>query len=198
MNGIEKIISRIGDDAQRERDAILSEARERAEAVASEYVARGQELYGAAIKEGAVAAKQQYERLVNTAQMESKKVVLNEKQTLIGEAFALAVSQLRALPKPEYTALLARLAAAASRDGTETLYFAPEDAGTGADVAAEANRLLAQSGKTAALKPGAEPRGIAGGVVVSGGETEVNCALDKLVGETRRELESAVSAALFD
>jgi V/A-type H+-transporting ATPase subunit E len=198
MNGLNNIIARIDGDARAECEVILADTAKNAFDITEEYKSRADELYGAALKEGAVSAKSQYDRLINTAQMESKKLVLTEKQTLLGEAFATAVHSVRKLPEGEYVALLARLAAEGSRDGGETLHFARgEGEKFGASVVEAANKLLASRGKPASLKLGGT-RDIAGGVVVAGEETEVNCGVDTLVAQLRRELETDVASALFD
>jgi V/A-type H+-transporting ATPase subunit E len=198
MNGINNIIARIDGDARAECEIIRADAEKSASDIAEGYKARAAELYGAALKEGAVSAKSQYDRLINTAQMESKKLVLAEKQTLLGEAFASAVHSVRKLPESEYVALLARLAAEGSRDGGETLHFAHgEGEKFGAAVVEAANKLLISRGKPANLTLGGT-RDIAGGVVVASKETEVNCGVDTLVAQLRRELEADVASALFD
>ncbi|MDR3209473.1 MAG: V-type ATP synthase subunit E [Oscillospiraceae bacterium] len=198
MDGIQKILARIEADARAACDEIAAASAARCAELQAEYAAREREAYGYALKQGAEEAAARYERLLNVAKLESKKQVLAEKQALVGETFAHAVSYLRSLPEKEYAALLARLAQESAAKGDETLVFSPEDRErVGASVTRLANAALKKLGKPASLTLSDETRAIDGGLIVSGGEIEVNCALDKLVALYRNELEPRVAEILF-
>ncbi|MDR0905347.1 MAG: V-type ATP synthase subunit E [Oscillospiraceae bacterium] len=199
MDGISKIIDRIRADSEAEVEAILAEGKTRAAEVAEEFAEIEKHTYGEAIAKSAAESVARFERLKNIAELEAKKAILTEKQKLLAETFAVAEAELAKLPEAQYTELLAKHAADAARTGAETLVFnAADRARVGANVVAGANKLLAGAGKTASLTLSAETRDISGGVIVSGGDVEVNASLSALVSLRKNELSPRVAAILFE
>ncbi|MDR0819201.1 MAG: V-type ATP synthase subunit E [Oscillospiraceae bacterium] len=98
MNGIEKITAKIIEDARAEADEIkrASDA-ERAE-IAERYRAEADAETAKILEAGKLEAARQTELLASTANAESKKAILTEKQLLIAEAFELAAQKLESVP----------------------------------------------------------------------------------------------------
>ena len=194
MNGIDKIISRISGDAQAEADGMLAQARSQAEEIVSRYQAQADQETRETLERGRRAAAQQGERLDSAAQMECRKAVLAAKQQVIGEAFDLALKKLRALPREDYVALLATLAAKASSTGREKLIFSPQDrSSVGKAVVLAANQQLGNGELTLSE----ECRNMEGGFILSSGSVEVNCTFETLLRVERPQLMGPVSAVLF-
>ncbi|MDR0446691.1 MAG: hypothetical protein LBH17_06680 [Oscillospiraceae bacterium] len=199
MDGIKKILERIRADSLEECAAIAAEAEARRAEIAERYQKEEKQAYADALSKGAVEAGARFERLKNVAELEARKQILSEKQTLVTEAFQHAVKLLRALPEGDYIALLSRLAAAVARTGTEELIFSPADrARVGEAVTAGANAILAAGGWRAELTLSAAEREIGGGVIVSGGDIETNCSLETLVFQYKNELSPRVAEILFE
>jgi len=199
MDGISKITDRIAAEARDEVARIEAEGAARAAEIAAEYAETEKKLYGERIAEGAAESVAQFERLKNVAALEAKKAILAEKQALLVEVFAHAVTELAALPEAQYVALLARVSAEAARTGDEKLVFnAADKARVGAQVVAAANALLSEQGSAAALTLADETREMVGGVVISGGSIEVNASLTALVEQQKNELSPSVAAILFE
>ena len=111
----------------------------------------------------------------------------------MARAFQRAVEQLCALEDEPYAQLLARLAASAAETKQEQIILNERDrARVGARVVEEANRLCSGS-----LTLAEECRPIVGGLILSQGKIEVNCALDTLAALRRNELAGKASALLF-
>ena len=92
-----------------------------------------------------------------------------------------------------YVKLLASLAVKASETGREQIILNPRDReACGEAVVAEANRI---SGKQLSLSE--ETRPIVGGLILTQGKIEVNCALDTLAALRRNELSSEAAGLLF-
>ncbi|NLB28609.1 MAG: hypothetical protein GX823_00030, partial [Clostridiales bacterium] len=68
----------------------------------------------------------------------------------------------------------------------------------GKAVVRAANRLLSENGRPARLELSDETREMSGGVVISGGDIETNCSLEKLVAQYRNELSPRVAKILFE
>ena len=195
MNGIEKITGRINEDAQREIDAITDKARAEAEAITARYQAQADKESAEILARGRQNADERVERLASVAQLEAKKMTLAAKQYVLGEAFDKALKDLTELPEEKYVALLAALAVKAARTGREALIFNPGDRTRyGVKVATMANGALGKKGN---LTLSEETRDIQGGLLLSDGDVEVNCAFETLVRLTRNQIAGDVAKVLF-
>ncbi len=228
MNGIEKITARIQEDGRQENEALLAEARAQAAEVAAKYQAQAKAEADEVLAQGRRNAEERARHLDSTAQMECRKALLAAKQDVIEEAFQAAHKKLLDLPREEYVAFLADLAAKASATGREKLIFSPGDrAQVGRAVVAAANEKLAKAvspklpGEVTASKAGAildkvvagasavlsgaamltlaeETRPMDGGFILSDGAVEVNCTFDTLIRLQRGALAGEVAKVLFD
>ncbi len=196
MNGIEKIAGRINEDAQREIDAITAKAQAEADEITARYQAQAEKESADILARGRQNAEERVERLASVAQLEAKKMTLAAKQFVLGEAFDEALKQLTELPEEKYVALLAALAVKAARTGKEKLILSPADRSRyGVKVANMANGALGEKGK---LTLAEETRDIKGGLLLSDGDVEVNCAFETLVRLTRNQIAGDVAKVLFD
>ena len=197
MQGIENITGRIQADAQAEIDRIQADAQAEAEKIRAGYAARADREAADILARGERSARERGSRLVSAAQMEARKLTLAAKQEVLDQAFAMALDELCALPEAEYIALLAGLAVQAG-EGTETIILnAADREKLGAQVVAQANLALAQAGKSGKFTLSDQTRPIRGGLLLSDGAVEVNCALETLVRLQRGELTGEVSKLLF-
>ncbi|MCC8064877.1 MAG: V-type ATP synthase subunit E [Clostridiales bacterium] len=196
MTGIEKITQRIDADAQAEVDAILSRAQEQADATAQRYQAQAEQVSAEALAKGEADAREREERLCSAAEMQSRQLLLKTRQEMLDEAFQLALEKLQSLPPAEMTELLAKLAAQASSSGREQVVLDEATrAQCGPQVVARANELLGGKGKLS-LSP--ETGRFQGGLVLSDGGVEVNCAFPTLVRLARNQTAGEVAKVLFD
>ena len=197
MNGIEKITGRIEADMQREIEAIQADARSQADVIAARYDEQAKRESEDILARGRRSADERVERLASVAQLEARKLELAAKQELLGEAFDAAVEQLCSLPREDYLALIAALAAEAA-EGNEKMLLNRHDAEElGAEAILMANTALCAAGKPGKLTLGSETRPIPGGFILSCGDVELNCAFDTLVRLQREKLEKEVAAILF-
>lgn len=193
MNGIEKIAERIISDARAEADAIRQEAEMKADAVRQQAQKDADARKDKLIREGEAESEALYARLVASADTDAKKAALSVKQELLSEAFEKAVEKLRKLPDKDYVKLLAALADRASETGTEQIILNAEDrAKFGAEVVKLAN---ACSGRALTLSE--ETRPITGGLILTQGRIEVNCALDTLANQSKNALSAEAAKLLF-
>lgn len=199
MNGIEKITDRIAADSQLEIIAINNETAAKCAEIAESYEKTAAEEYNKIVSEGKNAAALRFERLSSVAQLDAKKQILREKQEIVALAFERAVSILRELPDDKYSALLAKLAYDASRNGQEQIVLSPGDRSKYGDRVCElANRLLSSKGRNASLSLSESTRNICGGLILVDGKIEINCSFEVLVNEYKNELTGEVAKILFD
>ena len=193
MKGIENIAQRIREEAQQEAKDLVTQAEQKAAEARAAADREAGALRETLRKEGEAEAARQYDLLLAAEETEDRKQLLGAKQELVARAFQRAVEQLCALEDEPYAQLLARLAASAAETKQEQIILNERDkARVGARVVEEANRLCSGS-----LTLAEECRPIVGGLILSQGKIEVNCALDTLAALRRNELAGKASALLF-
>lgn len=194
MNGIEKIIRQLRTDSQSEIDKILAEAKIQANTITADFAHRAQQETAEMISRGEDAAAQHEERLIAMAAAEGRKEILAVKQNILDQAFSLALHRLCHLSDEEYIAVLVKLTISASSTGTEQLIFSPKDrARVGKAVVTAANKALPKGRLTLS----AQTRSMHGGVVLSLGESEVNCMFETLIHLQRSKIANQVAQMLF-
>ena len=192
MNGIDKIAARIVSDAQQEASALKAETQARAAELKENADRHAAELRQALLAEGDAEAEKQYALLVAASETEARKETLRVKQDLLSEAFDRAVLYLRNMDADRYVKLLASLAQKASETGSEEIILNPEDR-------AQYGEALMAAVNSAGMKLtlSEETRPIMGGLILSQGRIEVNCALDTLADLHRSELAGEAARLLF-
>ena len=198
MNGIEKILAHIQAESDAECEEIERAAAEECDRIRAEYAKSEQEEYLKLLEAGTKEAERRLERLGSLAALESKKHVLMTQQEMVTEAFEYAAKKLLALPEGEYVMFLAKQACSASLTGMETIILSPSDySRIGKEVLRAANSALRAAGKAASLTLSEKTADIRGGLILSGGDIEVNCSIDALMAEYRNELSPTVASVLF-
>ena len=193
MNGLEKINQRIRQDGSDEVAAIQAETDSRVRTIRDDYRAQIAQLEADASARRSQAVAERLERLGGSADMERRQMLLAAKQGCIDEAFARAARALGDLPRQDYVALLARLAAENGNGDEELVLSAADRDAIGPAVVSAAN----------ALKPGAaftlssESRDLGGGLVLKRGLVEVNCTFDTRLRQLRQEMATDVAQILF-
>ena len=192
MNGIDKVAARIVSDAQQEASALKAEAEARAGELKENADRHAAELRQSLLAEADAEAEKQYALLVASAETEARKETLRVKQDLLSEAFDRAVLYLRNMDDARYIEMLAALARKASETGSEEIILNPEDR-------AKYGGALMDTLKSAGMKLtlSEETRPIVGGLILSQGRIEVNCALDTLADLHRSELAGEAAGLLF-
>ena len=195
MDGIEKITGRIAEDAGREVDGILTEARRQADEITARYEAQAKRESEEILARGRRNAEERVERLASVAQLDARKLELAAKQEMLAKAYDLALEKLLQLPEKEYVALLADLAVKASSTKKEQLIFSQKDRTRyGKAVVTQANEKLGDGRLTLSE----QTRPIKGGLILSDGDVEVNCTFETLVRLQRGEMDREVAKVLFD
>jgi len=192
MNGLEKINAHIQRDGKAEVDAILAEAGKRIEVAQAGYRAQARQLTADAQVKRERTVAERLERLAGSADMERRQMLLGAKQACIDEAFDRAARALRALPREEYVALLAKTAVAAGTGCEEIVLSASDRENVGQAVVSAANA------GGAAFTLSDETRELGGGLVLKKGKVEINCAFDTQLRQLRQEMASDVAHTLFD
>lgn len=199
MTGIDRISSRIEADAQAQGAKLIEQARFKATEIEVQYAAKASDLTHQLRDKSRAEAEESRRRAVGVAELEARKRLLAAKQQVLDEAFNGALQKLDSLPEEELVALLARLAASASRDGGGQIVLNPADHNRfGKKVCEQANAILVGEGKSGSLSLSAEPRNLGGGgLLVSSGEVVTNCTFASIVASLRSNIVGDVAKKLF-
>ncbi len=189
------ILQKIDDDAREAASAALADAQRRAEemkAASEAQMQRQLEQMDARIRTDAAEAES---RMLRMAELEDKKARLAVKRQVMDETFAMALEQMRALPKEQKRAFfLSQLLSAAH--GGETVCIGVEArAWYDEGFLQEANAALEKQGRLASLCAGEDISGC--GFELRQDGAAVNCTLESLVESRRMALEGDVARALF-
>lgn len=195
MKGTEKIIAHIRSDAKEQADAILAQAEQQCASIRADYEKQAKELYREKIRAGTADCQDRVDSMDRIARMEAKKGILALKQQMVSESFDKACDMIINLPKEQYAAFLAKLAAKASATGDEEIILNARDrAAVGENVVKAANALV--SGGRLSLS--AETGSFAGGLILRRGSVEANCTVELLVELCRSDMSSELAKVLFD
>ena len=194
MKGTEKIIAHITGDARTQAEEILRRADQQCAELRQQADQKAAQAYGERIRLGVKACEDQTDSARRITKMEARKSLLALKQEMVSQSFDKALTEITQLPREQYVAFLAKLAAQAAVTGTEQIVLNERDRKEiGADLVKAANALLKGGKLTLSDKTG----DFAGGLILRRGSIEANCTLELLVELSRNELSAQVAELLF-
>ena len=190
MNGLDRILAEIAQDAK----TAAEEKRSEAKAAAQRTIERAREEAKAIEADAAERAELEYKRIVSrahsTGEIAKKGVLLREKQKIIDGILRDAHVKLAGLSDAEYFALMGRLLNkyASGEQGEILLSKRDQQRVTAEFTQAAKEKNLTISGDT---------RDIDGGFILSYGSIEENCSIAALMESERDRLHDVVKAFLF-
>lgn len=195
MKGTEKIIAHIQADAKAQADAILAQAEQQCASIREDYEKKASAAYGDKIRAGVKECQGKVDSIERIAQMEAKKAVLALKQEMVSASFDKARDMIVGLPKEQYAAFLAKLAAQAAVTGDEEVLLNGRDRDTVGPAAVKAANETFGAGR---LTLAADAGNFAGGLILRRGNIEVNCTVELLVELCRADMSAQLAGVLFD
>lgn len=188
MIGLEKIISRIEADGERECGALLADARRRAEEIRAEYARTAERVREDGEKELAAELARMEKSRRDLMQMDSRRALLQTKQTLVEETFRGAREALSTLNDARRESLYAAIAGRAQLpDRTGELILSETDRKSVGAAVAKKLPQLRLSDQTRAME----------GLVLRYGPLEVDCTFETILEELRRRMSAEIAALLF-
>lgn len=185
---IEKITSKILDEARAVEKATLEEAKSGCDEILKNAKARAEEIVKEMEEKGLVEKGLIVERRNSVAYIDSRKVVLNKKQELITQCFNEAVDKIIGLDASAYTDLLIALGKASGVTSGVLLFNEKEAKKFGSKVAKALGDFTVSE----------EYGNMKGGYIIQSGKTFVDNTIESLVSENRTQLSSTVSTMLFE
>jgi V/A-type H+/Na+-transporting ATPase subunit E len=189
---------------------ILSDDREKANAIESEAKAKAQEIVDSAklkaqtiLEEIKVKAekdgKDKKDRIIARAQLDARNSVLSAKQETIDRVLGLAAEKVVNMNNEEYSDLVEKLLISGTETGEEEIIFSEKDKKRVlASVIDKVNEMLISKGKKGLLKVSDETRDISSGFILKRGGLEINCSIESRIRTLRDSLESDLANLLFE
>ena len=169
---IEKITSKIVSDAESIAQVTLDEAKAECDAI----LARAESEAEKVLREAQERGQKEKEKLISrrkaVADIDGRKIILEEKQKLITECFDRAIEQIASMEKEEYIAFLAGLVKKTGETEGELILNEKDAASVGTDL-------------------------VKGGFLLKKGSIYINGTVEALVEEAKEDLVGEVAAQLF-
>lgn len=219
MNGLEKIINKILEDAQASADKIISEANEKVAEINADAEKKMQnitnEIFDSAMRDG--------EAIINTAKStldrNSKAIIMSMKNAMVDAAFEEAKKEILELEGEKYAQLMTQLLCKVlsrqvdeekeslrlygediSPDAYEVIMNKKDRDGQGVYIVAGVRRATVGKITGTVLDKvtlSGEVANISGGFILRMGRIEVNASLEAIIAELREEIEAEVMDMLF-
>ncbi len=197
MNGIDRIIKRIDDDAASESGAILDRARAEADERISALRKEAEADVRVIVERGRALADERVIRLAGVAELEARKMKLAARQEMIGRAFDMAYEKLLSMPEDRLAAFLISLAVKSAGNGGELIFSKDSREKIGKKIAEAANKILSEQKIAAVLTLSDETRELDGGFILKDGSVEINCTFGAIIRTTRESLAPEIAGILF-
>lgn len=191
---IEKITSKIIGEAQEEAQAVLDQSRAAQEEILANARAEAQKILSQAEADGRSEKEKLISRRKAVADIDGRKIVLEEKQKLIADCFDKAVDRITSMDPDAYVDFLVRLLSSAGESSGELILNEADAQRIGGRLTEAAAEAIPGSRFTVSE----ETRNIKGGFLLKKGSVYVNCAAEAMVDEAREELVGDVAARLFE
>ena len=196
MNGLDKIIAQILDDADSEAKEILTAAEKESEEIRKAASESVKKLEAENAEKLSQKEKLYMERIASSADLKKRQAILLAKQQVIAGMLEKAHEALLEKEDAEYFALIEKMLGRFALDKTGAIYFSKRDLDR-LPKGFEAVIEKAAEKKGGSLVLVKEPKNIDGGFVLVYGGVEENCSFKAIFSARKDELSDKVHEMLF-
>jgi V/A-type H+-transporting ATPase subunit E len=198
MAGAEKLIEKIGADAQRDSEKYWQDVQEKKK-LSREKLLKEIDKRKAEIKKMAqIAGIEKKKRMAAVYDLEYRKQLLSAKQEIMAKAKTLAMTKLMEISDADYIALMKKHLIDCAADGTGAIAVAPGEKRLNAAFLKEVNAELKKKTGKGEVKLADQTCEIAGGFVYISEGLEINVSFESLLKEAWQDVETQVAAVLFE
>lgn len=190
---IEKITSKILGEAEAAGAEVLAEANTQADAILKAAEEKASLLLESGEASGLLEKEKIVSRRKSVADIDCRKVILQQKQDLIEQSFEKAAEAITAMAEEDYLNLLAALGKRTGLKEGLLIFNQKEKETIGQKLADKLNGEV-EGGAFAVAE---ETRRIRGGYLLQSGKVYINNTIEALVDEHREALTGEVAAMLF-
>lgn len=198
MAGAEKLIEKIGADAQRDAEQYWHDAEDKKQQMKDKLMREIAGRKAEIEKHAASAGVEKKKRMAAVYDLEYRKQVLEAKQEMMTKAKALAFEKLSTLPDNDYVALMKQKLIGCAADGTGEIAVGKDEKRLNIAFVKDVNEALKKSAGKGEIKLAKEKRDIAGGFIYIAGGLEINMSLGAQLSEAWQDVETQVANVLFE
>ena len=198
VEGAEKIIARILEDARLKASNNIKEAEKQASDIINAAKEEAEKKRTVIIENALKNADEMEKRAISVAELEARKIKLKAKQEIITSVFEKAITALNSLPAETYAKILCNMIISSVAKGNEEVVLSIRDKERlGKEFIDDINRKLAEKGLKGDLRLSEQTANINGGFILKSGDIEMNNSFDALIKMKRNELEPEIIKILF-
>lgn len=198
MDGAEKIINKIKNDAQQQAESNIKKAREEAEAIIKAAEEDALKQYNSIVEKTQNEVEEKRKRLISMAELEARKIKLKAKQDLISEVFSMANQKINSMSPEEYRNVLADMILRLMPKGDEEIIVSEEDRQKlGSAFIEIVNSRLENKGIKGNMKYSIETRETGGGFILKSGNIETNSSFSSILRMKYNDIEAEIIKVLF-
>jgi len=198
VEGAEKIIARILEDARLKASNNIKEAEKQASDIINAAKEEAEKKRTVIIENALKNADEMKKRAISVAELEARKIKLKAKQEIITSVFEKAITALNSLPAETYAKILCNMIISSVAKGNEEVVLSIRDKERlGKEFIDDINRKLAEKGLKGDLRLSEQTANINGGFILKSGDIEMNNSFDALIKMKRNELEPEIIKILF-
>lgn len=194
MTGLEKIIDRIGSDADTSSDKIIAAANAQAKRMTDEAAQQVRKEAVEIAARSAREAKNTINMAKSTAKYNEKQIILAAKVTAVRDVIKAAKKSVDDLPDNIYFAYIARLFDHYARNEEGIMHFNAADL---ARLPNDFDKILASKSQGKPVKISMKPIDIPNGFILSYGEVDENCTFDALIDDNLDEIKEKIAEIIF-
>lgn len=192
----EAILKKIEENAKDASSALLQEARLKATQLQYESHARVEQLRAKSEELAAKEAEEMRKQMESIEELSFKKFILEQKRSLMQEAFVLAEHKLRKLSPEAIREKVCAMILAQAEGGNTLLIGEQQSEWFNDAVLASLNASLQEAGKKTLLLSNKKVPSCTGAILVKEG-IAINCTLEAILQALRSDLEHEVANRLF-
>lgn len=195
MTGLDKIIQTIADDAQREADRIIADARIEAKKINDDAYSKA-EINCARIVTDAREKAALFSKIsVSGAQVEGRKRMLSAQREVVDYVIAQALAKLRSLPDDKYFDIVTSLCVRYAHGSGQLVLSEKDKARLPSDFSAKLEKALSSTGASLAIAD--DCARIDGGFILRYGGIEENCSFEAIAEDKKDEISDKLNSMLF-
>lgn len=191
--GIEKITSKIMDEAGTQADAIIAKAQAKADEIIGDAKAKAEDVKKAAEAEGLEEKDKVISQKKAVADIDSRKLLLEKKQEMIDSCFKRAVKKIMDMNVDEYSSFLINVVKMCNVNEGSLILNKVDRERLGSTIVDKIKESMPDSNFTLSEEVGK----FTGGIVVKSGQVYINGTVDTFVSEAKEEMALQISEVLF-
>lgn len=198
MAGAEKLIEKIGADAQCDAEKYWHDAEDKKKEMRDKLLRDIEKRKAEINKMAHDAGIEKKKRMAAVYDLDYRKQLLAAKQEMMKKAKALAMDKLCALSDEDYLALMKKKLIACAADGEGSIAISKDEKRINGAFLKDVNRELKKTVGKGNVKTISEGRDIQGGFVYISDGLEINLSLEAQLNEAWQEVETQVAGVLFE